>query len=1396
MEAHLAVATPIQPPTFYFCSSKFYRTAEKSVDKYDIQNIYTAAKLIDNTQFKKEIVLLVNNRAQAESKIQSAMRQYLSEEAKYILGKDDLFAALRRLYEFLAPRRPPAGFTEGTLRAALQIERPALPFLSLRLHQHLAVDTIATAIQNYRKTAGGVSNRFLIGILPRGGKTYVAGGLVRALAARRVVVILGAKSETFSQFVGEMFQAYVDFADYTIVDVLDDASYKGALDPAKKYIFVMSIELFKRTDLASRPLLTALQTGSFKADLFICDEGHLKQVTAKSEKAVGAAAAAAAAGAEEEEGAGAGGEDQLDTVAKFFAGTPIVYMTGTYRKPLLAFQIPSSHTVIWDYEDLQRAKNLEAERPYFDAAFGPFFTRALETCIAQGQTMESIMDAYRRFPEIHLMTSHFSPGAKDTFLQQELAAKGVAGFPSLPQIFQINRAHDFTNPATWAAGFQTADFVQKLVAYMAPAPAGAPSTILDDIDEVAQRVGDRLRFVTRRFVPHSQLWFLPKMSGHKLWQRMLALAGVILQNPWLGANFDVLAVSGVNWTSVLPALAGRGTEVEIPGAVGRFSFACPSSRSPSLKSCIESAEARARAAGRGIIILAQNMLHLGISLKCVDIVALLDSGEDADERIQKMYRALTEAPNKKAGFVVDLNYFRTVSAITDYQIESFKARNRGKAPDEFQLKDILNKILKIYSINDNQPLFDTDAKQNLQIVELKKHLTAGAYKLATDLLDAGRAVNQNVEEHFTFDPALLEHLSEYHNTDKKRDKQILQEGEALVARAVVKREKESSSGEDEEPPSPTALDVARDTAAEARESILRRIKGGQEIFKILFRLGAFGSESSSLQEYIDLLRSSEEERNVLYDILITRKILDEPAPSPEKREQLFAMVIFPQLEKYLSRSEGDSYRTMRRAINSQEYPANTEKVLEYIKEHLSPKDTERQQFGEVFTPMEFVNDMLSHLPSKVWKDSSAKWLDPANGMGNFPIAVFLKLNESLQSEFPDEKARHKHIIQNMLYMFEINSKNSKIARLLFKKIVPDVEPNIWLVDSLTVTAEKLRAKGWPEHYTVVMGNPPFNRGGVSKGGGTLWPLFVKKAFEWVAPKGYIQFVHPTGWRKFYDPEDRENQGKIWYDVRQKKWALRYIKVSDEPPKHFPIVDTYVIQAKNPSKPTKYDSTFMGIINSGKAEINLPFIPNLINKDSLSILQKLFAASGTPIQIVYNQAFKPSKADEGKPGIPHYHFTDRAGEKHFYNKEYASAPAYINQPKVILTFGAGYEKGRLLAFYSDEQMGTTNNTMYMLVDSKAVGERLVAFFNSDPVTFLMKITQYSASPNHKNEFKILNQLKLPAALDWGFTAAEQELIQKVLEPPVGRRARAKTAKVKSKGGAMRRSERKTRRLRRV
>ena len=45
--------------------------------------------------------------------------------------------------------------------------------------------------------------------------------------------------------------------------------------------------------------------------------------------------------------------------------------------------------------------------------------------------------------------------------------------------------------------------------------------------------------------------------------------------------------------------------------------------------------------------------------------------------------------------------------------------------------------------------------------------------------------------------------------------------------------------------------------------------------------------------------------------------------------------------------------------------------------------------------MKLVNEMLDKLPIEVWTNKELKWLDPCCGMGNFPIAVYLRLMKTL-----------------------------------------------------------------------------------------------------------------------------------------------------------------------------------------------------------------------------------------------------------------------------------------------------------------------------------------------------------------------------------------------------------------
>jgi hypothetical protein len=264
-------------------------------------------------------------------------------------------------------------------------------------------------------------------------------------------------------------------------------------------------------------------------------------------------------------------------------------------------------------------------------------------------------------------------------------------------------------------------------------------------------------------------------------------------------------------------------------------------------------------------------------------------------------------------------------------------------------------------------------------------------------------------------------------------------------------------------------------------------------------------------------------------------------------------------------------------------------VLEIIESRLIPDEGAKKARGEVFTPIPLISEMLFGLrrsvlkrmngtlpdidmlknpsdyyeliwgldrdgkikedepkdrvggiPLDKFKDPNTKWLDPANGIGNFPVVAFSMLDYQLMkhsekfggdSEIATAK-RRKHIIENMLYMIEINKGNTNTARNIFNLILPGAKPNIICANTLTLSEENLRLLNFPTQFDVIMGNPPYNSGGVKSSGigdstyESIWPYFVRGsdssdsqgkaksfpgALHLLKPNGHLCFIHPDSW---------------------------------------------------------------------------------------------------------------------------------------------------------------------------------------------------------------------------------------------------------------------------------------------
>jgi hypothetical protein len=194
-----------------------------------------------------------------------------------------------------------------------------------------------------------------------------------------------------------------------------------------------------------------------------------------------------------------------------------------------------------------------------------------------------------------------------------------------------------------------------------------------------------------------------------------------------------------------------------------------------------------------------------------------------------------------------------------------------------------------------------------------------------------------------------------------------------------------------------------------------------------------------------------------------------------------------------------------------------DKLLEFINSKLKPKESEKKEYGEVFTPLSLVNNMLDKLDESyikeygksIFTEVGFKWLDPATGIGNFPIIVYQRLMIGLISQIPDEEERRIHILEHMIYSCELNNKNV----FIYKKIFCGDKYKLNIYEGDTLQLDIMKEFGI-DKFDIIMGNPPYNAHGTKhKGDKNIYVYFSKKALiNWLKPKGYLVFIHPPVYR--------------------------------------------------------------------------------------------------------------------------------------------------------------------------------------------------------------------------------------------------------------------------------------------
>jgi hypothetical protein len=165
---------------FYFISVKGFKKEKSPAKEYDIPLLNLQLSVFPEIA-NKHIIVCVRNKAKLLEKLSRTKMDMLKHSINRVIGYDeliDVFTALRlKIFTKLGTATPTPAAIDALLRSLYPENRVVKPMLSLYFHQELVVNSVMDRI--HVSDVDPRSPHYLcIGVLPRGGKSFIAGGII------------------------------------------------------------------------------------------------------------------------------------------------------------------------------------------------------------------------------------------------------------------------------------------------------------------------------------------------------------------------------------------------------------------------------------------------------------------------------------------------------------------------------------------------------------------------------------------------------------------------------------------------------------------------------------------------------------------------------------------------------------------------------------------------------------------------------------------------------------------------------------------------------------------------------------------------------------------------------------------------------------------------------------------------------------------------------------------------------------------------------------------------------------------------------------------------------------------------------------------------------------------
>ena len=891
---------------YIFISSKFY-SKESSVKNYDIQAIKAMIEHNKHIYKNYEIFLLVNDKNNLIEKVLKS-----NESSKYItkymnieniIDLHNLEEAFNTMKNYLN--------NGGNIFDNFIFNKKALIH---KFHQKLF------EIKFFKKRKLN-NNKFLLGLKPRSGKTFLVGFIIsndkKIYENFNILIITPVPNETSSQFL-EMLENHHEFNDFNVINFNTGHMIENLIF-TNKNIIVTSKQLLQ--NYIDENSINKIKNLNFNYIFF--DENHYGGTTTLSESIVNTYKS----------------ENSI-----------LVFLTATFHKTINHWNIPEDCSFYWDLEDEKMCKNQNIEG--LISKHGEEVYEALDFF----NNSDILLD-YEKMPNLELITTMFETSIFNNIkknLQQSNSNK--YGF-SLKTLFSMSNSL-----------FKYEKEIELLLRYISGSNRNIDfkdedKSIFGRIVEISTKKNSRTLLSNTSFT--TQLWFLPFGIEQKINDVSQNLKKLML-NDLVLKHYEILILN---------------SNIDTP--------------IKDIKDEIKKQELISKEVGKsGLIVLVGNQCSLGITLELCDITILLNDILSSDKIYQMMYRCMTEAPNKKCGFVVDLNINRVLNTIMDYSLYKKDLNTENKI--KYIVENNLINIDSDYFLN--KKVSHEDIINNLLEI-WKKDPISSLRKLLKNIEDEILEISN--EDQKSLNNIFSKSL------EKNNNEEILfgeNDQELPKGTTITKESNNLESDLDSDLDSDLEMDSDKDV----------KISLTKDVFPFVIPLMLFLTIKDNNKNFLEILKMVKHNKELL-------EIFNEQTFVWWNKSNIIDLVYY-LIKKYI-KDNSDIYNiTIYIKMTIQSLLDKPIELLNFINERLKPKDIEKKKFGEVFTPIPLIEEMLDKLPIEVWSNPSLKWLDPANGMGNFMIVIYFRLMKGLKDIIPDEGLLKKHILENMLYMSELNKK--------------------------------------------------------------------------------------------------------------------------------------------------------------------------------------------------------------------------------------------------------------------------------------------------------------------------------------------------------------------------------------